>query len=76
MNLLNCVLPPRLVTNFSSLVSSPEFAATPYFTSTCLQDSGAVCGDPLSYERKCASLPHQVLTLCSCVEYNNTQYLS
>ena len=39
--------------------------ATPYFTSTCLQDSGAVCGDPLSYERKCASLPHQVLAVYS-----------
>ena len=59
-NLLNCVLSPSLVQNFSSLMRT-EFGQSPYFRRHCLQGSGTVCSDPLSYETFCSSFPHQVL---------------
>ena len=59
-NLLNCVLSPSLVQNFSALLST-EFGQSPYFRRHCLQGSGTVCSDPLSYETFCSSFPHQLI---------------
>ena len=59
-NLLNCVLSPGLVQNFSSLMRT-EFGRSPYFRRHCLLGSGTVCSDPLSYETFCSSFPHQLL---------------
>ena len=59
-NLLNCVLSPGLVQNFSSLLRT-EFGQSPYFRRHCLQGSTTVCSDPLSYETFCSSFPHQLI---------------
>ena len=59
-NLLNCVLGPGLVQNFSALMRT-EFGQSPYFRRHCLQGSATVCSDPLSYETFCSGFPHQVL---------------
>jgi len=59
-NLLNCVLSPSLVQNFSSLLRT-EFGQSPYFRRHCLLDSRTVCSDPLSYETFCSSFPHQII---------------
>ena len=60
LNLLNCVLAPEMVHNFSDLILK-DFGKTSYFSSSCLQDSDSVCSDPLSYENKCSTFPYQVL---------------
>ena len=60
LNLLNCVLAPEMVHNFSDLILK-DFGMTSYFSSSCLQDSDSVCSDPLSYENKCSTFPYQVL---------------
>ena len=59
-NLLNCVLPPAIVQNFSSLLAT-DFGQSSYFRESCLLASGTVCTDPLSYERSCSARPHQVI---------------
>ena len=60
LNLLNCVLAPEMVHNFSDLIQK-DFGQTSYFRSSCLLDSDSVCSDPLSYENKCSTCPYQVL---------------
>lgn len=60
LNLLNCVLAPEMVHNFSDLILK-DFGQTSYFSSSCLLDSDSVCSDPLSYENKCSTCPYQVL---------------
>ena len=60
LNLINCVLEPEMVHNFSDLILK-DFGKTSYFTSSCLLDSDSVCSDPLSYENKCSTFPYQVL---------------
>ena len=60
LNLLNCVLAPEMVHNFSDLILK-DFGQTSYFRSSCLLDSDSVCSDPLSYENKCSTCSYQVL---------------
>jgi len=59
-NLLNCILDPNTVNNFEREVAG-KFGRTPYFQKHCLLDSGAVCSDPLSYEKVCSRFQHQIV---------------
>ena len=59
-NLLNCLLSPAIIKNFSSLITT-DFGRSSYFRGNCLLGSGTICSDPLSYETFCSAFPHQVL---------------
>jgi len=59
-NLLNCVLDPPTIVGFEERIGG-EFGKTPYFRKECLLQSGAICTDPLSYEKACAKHNHQII---------------
>ena len=59
-NLLNCVLVSDMVTNFTHHVKHTTFGVGSYFRS-CLLEAGAVCSDPMSYEKSCGRKRHQLV---------------
>jgi len=72
-NLLNCILEPTLVENFSLQMKGP-FGRSPYFQTDCLLDSRSICSDPLSYELTCRRYKHQILRTRS-FDLDNMQQL-